>query len=214
MKPKIYYIIYVVSIWVFACNGQTTNIAASQGSSGIIAFTFIEKHDLDSGAIQGHVTLSVENPVIKAEDSLSTKVCLVNTGKPWDFYNPCFTPRMPPPGQIALYDSNHKYLCEIIPFVSYSFIGESWDDWMFLPGGGCSFEFPMNLRLTYYRRPLPPGDYYLQFVYYKAFIALDPPWRETDPDVRAKQARLKDFETHFDRSELFRSNPVKITITQ
>jgi hypothetical protein len=214
MKLKLLCIINFAVVCVIACNGQTTNINASQGSSGIIAIPFIEKHDLDSGTIHGHVTLSIENPVIKAGEHISIKVCFVNTGKSWDFYNPFFTSRIPLPAQIALYDSDHNYICDLMSFYVGSVIGMSWDDWTFLPGGGCSFTFPTNLKPTYFRRPLPTGDYYLQIIYYKAFIALDPPWRETDPDVKAKQTRLKNFEAHFDQSELFRSNPVKFTIAK
>ena len=197
-----------VIAWAAVCNAQTTNMIARSD------FPFVERHDLDSDDIHGSVTLSVENPAIKAGEVLSMRVRFENTGKPWDFYNPFFNSRIPLPGQIALYDSDHNYVCEIIPWVSSSVIGMSWDDWTFLPGGGCSLEFPMRLKPTHYKAPLQPGDYYLQFIYYKAFIALAPPWRETDPDVEAKRQRLKQFETHFDRSELFRSNPVKITIGQ
>jgi hypothetical protein len=199
---------------VSACNGQTTNTAANGEALGAKNFPFIDEHNLDFGNVHGAVSLSVEKQSIRAGEALSMRVRFVNTGKAWDFYNPFFVSRIPLPGQITLYDSNHNYICEIAPWTSSSVIGMSWDNWTYLPGRDCVIEFPMQLKPAFFRKPLQPGDYYLQIIYYKAFIALDPPWSETNPDVEAKQARLKEFEAHFDRSELFRSNPVKITITE
>lgn len=212
MKAKLFCIIYLATIWTAACNGQTADATGSRTNPGVNKFSFVEKHDLELGAIHAAAMLKLETPVIKAGERISIKLRFVNTGHSWDFYNLFLNSRIPQPAQIALYDSNHNYLFEIIPRTS-SVIGMSWDDWTYLPGGGCSVEFPMEWDTSFYRRLLPPGDYYLQLIYYKAFVALDPPWRDTAPDVNAKRERLRDFENHFDHSELFRSNPVEITIT-
>ncbi|MDR3559817.1 MAG: hypothetical protein P4N59_00050 [Negativicutes bacterium] len=160
------------------------------------------------------MTLTIEKPVVEAGKPVTIEVRLVNTGMSRDFFNPYFKGLIAAPGQIALYDGNHNYLCDDKPWVSPSARGYSWDDWTFIPGGGSYIGFFSLLTPNYYRRPLPPGDYYLQIIYYKALIGLDPPWSDTDPDVEAKRNRLKDFEAHYDHSELFRSNPVKITITK
>ena len=211
MKRKLFYIVLVVTVWILVCPSQTTNGIVSQDASFSPSFPFAEKHDLDFGDIHGSVTLTVENPVLKTTDDLSIKVRFVNAGKSVDFFNLFLDSGILPSAQIAVYDENHNYLFQIVSMTSHV-SGTSWDDWTYLPGGRCIVEFEKSFTPRIWR--LTPGNYYVQLIYYKSFIQLDPPWRETDPDLRAKQARLKNFETHFDKSELFRSNAVKITITK
>jgi hypothetical protein len=91
------------------------------------------------------VTLRVENPVIESQKHVPFEVRFVNTGHGCDFYNLFFISRTLPPGQIALYDGNHKYIGDLMTWQSMSFRGESWDDWTFIPAG-CSIQFTLNLR--------------------------------------------------------------------
>ncbi|MDR3561407.1 MAG: hypothetical protein P4N59_08210 [Negativicutes bacterium] len=214
MKQKFLYLTCFAALLAGVCAAQPTNTTAIQVSLGTNTFPFAEKHDLDFGKIQGHVTLTANNFSIKAGESISMDLRLVNTGMSRDFFNPYFNPYTLPPAQIALYDGNHNYLGDLMSWINISYRGISWDDWTFVPGGGSYIGFTMTVKPNYARQPLPPGDYYLQLIYYKAFIALDPRWRDTAPAVEAKQVWLRDFEAHYDHSELFRSNPVKITITK
>ena len=214
MKHKLVYLICFTAFFAGICLAQPTNTKTSLIPFGTNGFPFVEKHDLDFGTTHAYVALNIEKPVIKAGESVPIEVRLVNSGRGRDFFNLYCNLYTLPSAQIALYDSSSNYLGDLMSSMIYSYGGMSWDDWTYVPGGGSYIGFTVAVRPNYYRLPIQPGDYNLQFIYYKAFIALDPPWRETDPDVAAKRERMVDFEKHFDRSELFRSNPVKLTIKQ
>lgn len=214
LRLELFATMCIAGLWASACTGQTTNEIPRLASVGTNDFPFVEKHDLNAGDAHGYVTISADNPVIKAGERVSLEVRLVNTGMGRDFFNPYFKPLIGAPAQIALYDGNRRYLGNLLSWVSGSAASFSWDDFTFIPGGGTYIGFRMLVKPNYVMRPLPPGDYYLQFIYYKAFIALDPPWAYSDPDVNAKRQRINEFKAHFDCGELFRSNPVKITITK
>lgn len=190
-----------------------TNITASLEEIGTNSYTFAEKHDLDSGRARGYATLAVTSTVVQSGDRLSLEIRFFNTGVQRDFWNPFFDPTIHPPAIMALYDGNHNYIEDLFQFYSGSAKLSSDYAFTLIPGGG-SVGREMGVKLFYPGRKFTPGDYYLQVIYFKSFIALDPPWADTPHDFESQRARLIDFESHFDRSELFRSNPVKITISQ
>jgi hypothetical protein len=214
MKNKFLYLTCCTALLVRVCGAQPTNNIAIRVPFGTNTFPFVENHDLEFGDVRGRVFLTATNSSIEAGDSILMEVRFVNNGMGRDFFNPYLNPYTLPFGQIALYDGNRRYLGDLMSWSAMSYRGISKDNWTFIPGGGSYIGFTMSVKPNYARQPLPPGDYYLQIIYYKAFIGLNPPWAATDPDVEAVQARLKDFEAHYDRSELFRSNPVKITVTK
>lgn len=213
MKLKLFHLTCAAVFLASTCVCQTTNTTLSPAPFVTNGFPFIERHDLDAGTALGYSTLSIDNPVIEAGKSISMEVHFLNQGMGRDFLNPFFLQRNSNPGQIALYDGDHNYIGDLLMFHSGSAILSSFDQWTFIPNGG-SVGMTLQVRLFYPGKQLQPGNYYLQLIYYRAFIALNPPWSETDPELASKRERLKEFEAHFDRSELFRSNPVKITITR
>lgn len=213
MKQKAIYITCFAALWAFSCIGQSSNITASLELVGTNSYTYLEKHDLDAGNARGYATLSVEPLITQTRDSLSIEVRFFNNGQRRDFWNPFFDPAIRPPAILALYDASHNYIGDLLQFHSGSAKLSSDDAFTLIPSGG-SVGKEFQVKLFYPGKQLPPGDYYLQVIYSKSFIALDPPWADTPPDFTSQRTRMSNFLSHFDSSELFRSNPVKITITK
>jgi hypothetical protein len=109
---------------------------------------------------------------------------------------------------LALYDSNKKYVGDLVGFTGGSQVTVGSRDWVSIP----SLSYvgtTMNVPLS----ELAPGEYFLQVIYFKSYIAMNPAVILSNP-AHDEQYWLLDFYKKFDRTELFRSNPVKITITK
>lgn len=132
------------------------------------------------------------------------------TNSSYRVYNWQFMRLKPLPGQLAIYDSNKKYIGDLIAFTEGSQAGISDDDWTFLYGGarvGMALGFRAglvpNTKFDWAGNLLPSGTYYLQLIMYKAFLSPNP--------FRVVGEKINFYKT-FDRSELFRSNVLKVQL--
>jgi hypothetical protein len=154
-------------------------------------FPFVEKHDLVNGPYHSYSKLTVTPLSVRNGGWVSVDIRFYSNGGDGGlFYNPFFDMQTALPGQLALYDSKKKYLLDLIAFRGGSFIGGM--PATFIPHDGyvgTDFSFPTD--------GWHPGNYYLQFIYFKRFID----WNEEQKSRKP-----------LDRSELFCSNSVKITV--
>ena len=90
------------------------------------------------------------------------------------------------------------------------------NDWCFIPSisfvgtalrlrAGSVPGTPFDVRSN----RLPPGEYYLQMIYYRAFVSARPDRLRSNPPKGEKEI-LREFRKNFNRDELFRSNAIKI----
>ncbi len=190
-------LIALVAISIF------TTIAAFADDS----VSFAEKHDLDSGSSRGHCILEVAETTVESAKPLTLEVRFFNTSGGQNFYNPFFNSLVPLPAQLVLYDTDKKCLGDLlIDRQNGSHRRVSAFDWTYIPSL-CNVGSSLKVILQGH----PPGDYYLQLVYCKAFLAQEPTVTTTH-DEKELQDRENEFSKHFDHAELFRSNVVKITI--
>lgn len=175
---------------------------------------FIEKKDMDSNG--SHATLSLENTTVKLEELFAVNVCFYNqSGSELAFFNPYFNGLLSSPAQLAVFDSQKKYVGDLIQFIGGSQAMMTPKDWVLIPQSGF---VSTSLKVKLHRvvsavipfelsKAVPPGDYYLQMIYSKTFIL------DVIPSPEDKAAS-EEWERKFRGSgvELFRSNPVKITV--
>ena len=175
------------------------------------------QRDLRLGSFQGLATLRVVKtiPDGKTEIPLGAKfevdIRFSNTAGGDDFYNPFLCELVPLPAKLAVYDSQKKYRGDLLERIAGSRKTVSTNDWTYIPGNG---YVGCTKRVTAgrFRNPLygklPPGTYYLQMIYLKRFITLNP--ARTDRGGKVDQ---KQFDTPQAREELFRSNMIEIKFT-
>ena len=164
----------------------------------------LKNHDLGFG----HALLSAP-AAVKLGEKFDIDIRFYNNGGGEYFYNPFFNRLIPLPAQLAIFDSEKKYLGDLIAWQGGSQVGVSASCWTSIPSGGY-----VGIRLRSftagYIPSLPPprkfgaGDYYLQMIYYKVFTLANPA-RTAD-----EKGAVADFYRNFDRTELFRSDIVQI----
>ncbi|HZF00502.1 MAG TPA: hypothetical protein VE344_01260 [Methylomirabilota bacterium] len=159
-------------------------------------FPFVEKHDLDSGSFRGYSTLTIEKTTIQSGQLFSIDVKFFNNSGGDYFYNPFFDRLIPLPAQLAIYDNDKKYLGDLIEFEGGSQRMVGANDWTRI-SSLCYVGATLNANIS----NSAPGDYYVQVIFYKSFIA-------------PASTSAQEFYKKFDHAELFRSNSVKIRITK
>ena len=110
---------------------------------------------------------------------------------------------MPYPGELVLFDYKGHFIDDLLwpngP-VRLSGYGVRLNSWLRLPPHCYVGTFIDDRKMI----PVPPGDYYVQMVYYQAL---------SFPKPMSDQG-VTDFAEHFNTHENFRSNVVKITVTR
>ena len=172
--------------------------------------TFTEAKNLDSGSYRGYAQLNVDKPEIKLGSKYTIDIRFFNTGGGENFYNPFFTGLIPLPAQLAIYDSKKKYLGDRLymsEIISRRLA--SANDWIFVASNSYvgTLLGPFTAGYLNGTQKLPAGEYYLQMIYYRAYLAPKPA-----PDA-GKDEQPMNFYENFDRTELFRSNAIKIRFT-
>jgi len=178
-----------------------------------------EKRDLSSGSSRGSATISVDTQSVTLGEPFSADIRFLNSGGGEEFYNPFFGVQTPLPARLAIFSSDHKYLGDLIERDEASRKMLSVEDWTFLPSL-CYVGCVQRLTAGYIpataesaSRTLPPGEYYVQVIYLKGFLAKNPARLERRP-LEDDEKLLLRFEKEFDRAELFRSNVVKVRFTE
>lgn len=174
------------------------------------SFKFAEEHPFKSGISQGKVEISLDQSVLQKGKLSHLDYRFTNTNGSYQIYNWKFMRGLDLPGQLVIYDSNHNYIGNLLDSVWESRGRAQLTDWITLDGGsyvGASLGFRVgSARLTKYMAEgsLPTGTYYIQLVLYRAFVSERPYLTE---EV------VEDLRRKFDRSELCRSNVIKVEIT-
>jgi hypothetical protein len=178
-----------------------------------------EKRDLDSGSCRGSATISADKESVPLGEMFSVDVRFLNKSNGETFYNPFLLDKGPLPVELAIYDADHKYLGHLFPTHLYESSADG-NDWIFIPSlcyVGCSVKFMAGNVPEVAERGgsglLPPGEYCVQMIYFKAFLARNPAKRERRP-LEDDEKMFRQFEKNFDRAELFRSNVVKVRFTK
>jgi len=173
------------------------------------SFKFDEEHPFKLGDDQGKIEIGVDQTVLHEGEWCIVRLKFTNTNGSYPVYNWQFVRLLPLPGQLVIYDANKEYIGDLIAFEMGSRKSPGLNDWTYLYTGssvGTAVGFRVGrVPSTKYMSEgsLPPGTYYLHLILHKAFISDEPYLTE---DV-VKEARQR-----FDRSELCRSNIIKVEI--
>ena len=177
-----------------------------------------ERRDLDSGSQRGSATISADPQSVTLGETFSMDVRFLNGGAGDDFYNPFLRGQTPLPARLAIFNSDHKYLGDLITREESPRGTLRVEDWTFIPTL-CYVGWAEKLTAGYVpaaaeggSRSLPPGDYYVQMIYFKALLAPNPAKLERRP-LEDESKAFWQFDKNFDRAELFRSNVLKIRFT-
>jgi len=183
-------------------------VLMSQAIAHAQDFQYSEKSDFANGSDKGELSIKIAEPVLRRGERYSIEYGFHVTNSSYAVYNWQFIALKPLPGQLAIYDSNKKYVGDLIAFSGGSQVGVSDDDWTFLYGGarvGTALGFRAgsvpNTKYDWTGNLLPTGEYYIQLILYKAFLSPNP-YRVVGDKI--------DFYKTFDRRELCRSNIIKV----
>jgi hypothetical protein len=178
---------------------------------GIVAgqsLVYQDKTDcVNGGEGKGEVTIKADSHTLRRDQSHRIKYTFHSFGS-YAVYNWQFNRLLALPGQLAIYDADKRYLGDLIAFRSGSRRGLEEEDWSFLYGESYLGK-PIDFRVDHIWNSkydvdlLPVGTYYVQLVMSKVFFSLNPFRTFGDKP---------DFYETFDRSELCRSNAIRIEI--
>jgi hypothetical protein len=176
----------------------------------------LKQYDLNYSSHIGSALLTVETTKIEIGKKFTIEIRFVTKGVGAYYYNPFFMLFVPLPAQLAIFDSNEKYIGDLIPRGGPSRRTISSSDWFFIPGDryvGTPFNVmaghapgqlgntPDNMLLA--------GKYYIQMIYYENFIYSNPETLESNPP-KTKEEFIQEFYKNFNRKEIFRSNILEI----
>ena len=163
------------------------------------------KEDLKPDFQHGRVVLSLANPVLERGQDFQLDVRFTNEEWGGPFFNVFLHNRgAAMPASLAIFDEKKNYLGNLLQWMGGSRQRNTPDDWIRIPAGtyvGMSLSQRAGL-FGFRLEPLPAGNYYLQMVYNKSFIAPRP----------ANPEKMLEFYNNFDRTELFRSNTLKVQL--
>lgn len=168
---------------------------------------FKREMPLDAGSFRGKTTLTLNKTKLKAGEKFTADVRFLNTSGGDKFYNPYFNALRPLPAKLAIFDSEKKYIGNLIDPNGGSRVSfETDSDWIYIASlayvGKEISLFAGNTHGTMYdpmvggkswKKSLPNGRYYLQVIYNRSFI----------------EHGFRGYNT-----ELFRSNVVEIEIIE
>jgi hypothetical protein len=181
-------------------------------------YAFAKQQDLNTGAYRGYCLISVKKSQIEIGKEFSVDICFTNIGGGDDFYNPFFDRLIPLSAMLAIYNSKMEYIGDLLFRDGGSQKTVTSTDWQFIPSG-CYVGTQLIFTAGYIpgtpnvvtSNLLPPGEYYLQMIYYKTFIDVNP-YRLISNPPKNEKTIIREFYKSFNRDVLFRSNSVKIIL--
>jgi hypothetical protein len=194
-------------------NNENSKSLIAQGTSEP---TFVETHDLNSGSYRGHASISVEASTVTLGKEYAIHIQFFNDGGSNYFFNPDLHGLVPIPAYPVIYDINKKYIGKLWQWMGGSQRGVEAGDWKLVPTGS-HVDFNWKFTAGYVpgvydggQHLLPAGEYYIQFIYYKAFVSPRPFDPDSDNPSVEEMTRRRAFYDNFYGTELFRSNVIKI----
>jgi hypothetical protein len=159
----------------------------------------------------GYTKLTLKEAQLRRGELASVDYTFYNTSGSYWVYNWNFVRLVPLPGQLAIYDSDKKYIGDLIQWEGGSQKAVADRDWLFLYDGshvGTAIAFRAGyVPMTKYgsmNSLLPAGQYFIQLILYKAFLSDNP--------SRIEGNNKPNFYKMFDRSEAIRSNVVALEV--
>src|SRR5208283_2130873 len=76
--------------------------------------SFVPTNNLQLSPWRGHAELTAKNPVTQGGGFLILELSFHNTGASATFYNPFFDLRIPPPAELAVFDSDKRYIGDLL----------------------------------------------------------------------------------------------------
>jgi hypothetical protein len=195
-----------ITLFLFFLAFTTTILAQAKKDD----YPFKEKYSFKGSDCYLDSDIELNDLNLEAGKRYSVKYT-INVGAFCPLYNPFFNGLILPPGQLAIYDENKKYLMNLTHRSGGSRRGTSRGDWVFMYGG--SF---IGSKLSFIAgdsffgtsiNPLKEGTYYLQMVFYQSFRST--PWEDILPEQDESY-----FNKTYSTSELFRSNAIKTNIVK
>ncbi len=200
----------IAALWLALCVGSLAAQTAPEWAG--------EKRNLNSGSLRGSATISADRESVALGEPFSVDIRFLNSGGGEEFYNPFLGVQTPLPATLAIFSPDHKYLGNLIERDEAPRNALRAEDWTFVPSL-CYVGRVERLTAGYIpataesaSRTLPPGEYYVQAIYFKGFLAQNPAKLERRP-YEDDEKLLRRFEKEFDRAELFRSNVVEVRFT-
>lgn len=155
----------------------------------------------------GNATLTLANTKLRRGEQYHAQYMFQNTRGSYWVYNPFFLRLVPLPGQLAIYDSEKRYIGDLIAFIQGSRTRVGTDNFILLREGnsvGAKIDFRAGfvpLKYVSGGTLLPPGKYHVQLILYGVFVNSSP-------------GRVSWDDANFDKSEALRSNSVAIEIVE
>jgi hypothetical protein len=210
----------VLMLLILVC-GQTLLADPAPAERGGADIPFVEKSDLNRGSRRGYATLTLNQTTLKLGERFSADIRFTNTSGGDCFYNPLFSRLTFLPARLAIFDSRKAYLGDLLLWEGGSWRGPSAMDWQWVPGdcyvgtiiGHLTAGYVPGTESGVLGHPLPAGEYYLQVIYFNAFIAGNPERMGSNP-LKDLPIHLAEFQKNFDRGELFRSNVVRVVFAE
>lgn len=178
------------------------------GSSSLYPFRDAYGYS-QNGFPKAHAVLTVSQAIIQqtrqdeapGNDYFTADIRLYNDGgDAISCYNLYYDPLIPMPARLALYDSQKRYVCDLLERTQGSQKSIAARDWAEVPAF-CYLGRLLGASLPYPSyKVIPPGDYYLQVIYLPRLI---------QTFLESSKSHAFDFSEH---TELFRSNAVPITV--
>jgi hypothetical protein len=169
-----------------------------------------EKSDFANSSDKGEVLIESKHTSLRRGENYQIKYTFHVLNGSYAVYNWQFNSLRPLPGQLAIFDAGKQYIGDLIRVTggSQSMIRD--EDWTFLYGEtylskplGFRAGLVPGTKYFYMENLLPVGTYYIQLILYRAFISPNP--------FRVEGDKI-DFYKTFNKSELCRSNAIKIEI--
>jgi hypothetical protein len=203
---------------------------------------FKERCDLETKTHKGRATIAISSREVRAGDSMTVEVRFENHGCQQQFFNPFFQSLIPMPARLAVFDSERRYVGDLLWFSGGSQRSLSREDWVTIPHRGSigcvvvvrfvdASKYPLSGL-----RKMSSGRYCLQMIFHSRF-ASEPKWkRMTVPDAArlnlpmlsddqfeelrtrlawfpSQQFDLAAWSDRYKDDDLFRSNVIEIRFT-
>jgi hypothetical protein len=137
-----------------------------------------------------------------------------------DLYNPFLLPVDPPTAKLAVFNSRHKYVGDLMLSNSKVARAPQTDDWMNISWkryAGRKIEFVAGRLQRSGDRPeefdLRTGKYYLQLVFHSRFVSNCPIGTNVTGGGDT-MSRLEDWQKNYHKDDVFRSNSLEVELVE
>jgi len=171
-------------------------------------YPFRERADLELSSTKGYAVVKAEQESVARGTPYAIEIEFHNAGEGRQFYNLFFNRGIPLAAQLAIFDSEKRYLGDLLYRKQISRKSIEPSDWTYIPSGsyvGIKLDLMganiLNPKYGDKIQLLEAGTYYIQMIFYRAFV-----WPNLFDAGKDKMELYKNF----DNEEQFRSNVIRI----